>query len=58
MISDDKKYGPIGVVFALLSWQITIGINSFTHLGAATHVISECLHLIRTRITHSKLTER
>ena len=26
VISDDKKYGPIGVVFALMSWLIAIGV--------------------------------
>ena len=26
MISDDKKYGPIGVVFALMSWLVAIGV--------------------------------
>jgi membrane protein len=26
IITDDKKYGPIGVVFALMSWLIAIGV--------------------------------
>jgi membrane protein len=26
VIADDKKYGPIGVVFALMSWLIAIGV--------------------------------
>ncbi len=26
IISDDKKYGPVGVVFALMSWFIAIGV--------------------------------
>ena len=26
VISDDKKYGPIGVVFALMSWLVAIGV--------------------------------
>ena len=26
VISDDNKYGPIGVVFALMSWLIAIGV--------------------------------
>jgi hypothetical protein len=26
VMSDDKKYGPIGVVFALMSWLIAIGV--------------------------------
>ena len=35
--SDDKKYGPIGVVFALMSWLIAIGVVII--LGAVTGIV-------------------
>lgn len=37
VISDDQKYGPIGVVFALMSWLIAIGVVII--LGAVTGVV-------------------
>ena len=37
VISDDKKYGPIGVVFALMSWLIAIGVVII--LGAVAGVV-------------------
>ena len=37
VISDDKKYGPIGVVFALMSWLIAIGVVII--LGAVVGVV-------------------
>jgi membrane protein len=37
VISDDKKYGPIGVVFALMSWLIAIGVVII--LGAIVGVV-------------------
>ena len=37
VISDDKKYGPIGVVFALMSWLIAIGVVII--LGAVTGIV-------------------
>ena len=37
IISDDKKYGPIGVVFALMSWLIAIGVVII--LGAVVGVV-------------------
>jgi membrane protein len=35
--SDDKKYGPIGVVFALMSWLIAIGVVII--LGAVAGIV-------------------
>jgi len=35
--SDDKKYGPIGVVFALMSWLIAIGVVII--LGAVVGIV-------------------
>lgn len=35
--SDDKKYGPIGVVFALMSWLIAIGVVII--LGVVTGIV-------------------
>jgi membrane protein len=35
--SDDKKYGPIGVIFALMSWLIAIGVVII--LGAVAGVV-------------------
>lgn len=35
--SDDKKYGPIGVVFALMPWLIAIGVVII--LGAVTGIV-------------------
>ena len=37
IISDDKKYGPIGIVFALMSWLIAIGVVII--LGAVVGVV-------------------
>ena len=37
VISDDKKYGPIGVVFALMSWLIAIGVVII--LGAVAGIV-------------------
>ena len=37
VISDDDKYGPIGVVFALMSWLIAIGVVII--LGAVVGVV-------------------
>ena len=37
VITDDKKYGPIGVVFALMSWLIAIGVVII--LGAVTGIV-------------------
>jgi membrane protein len=37
IISDDKKYGPIGVVFALMSWFIAIGVVII--LGAVVGIV-------------------
>jgi membrane protein len=37
VISDDKKYGPIGVVFALMSWLISIGVVII--LGAVAGIV-------------------
>ncbi len=37
VISDDKKYGPIGIVFALMSWLIAIGVVII--LGAVVGVV-------------------
>jgi membrane protein len=37
IITDDKKYGPIGVVFALMSWLIAIGVVII--LGAVFGVV-------------------
>ena len=37
VISDDKKYGPIGVVFALMSWLIAIGVVII--LGAVVGIV-------------------
>jgi len=37
VISYNKKYGPIGVVFALMSWLIAIGVVII--LGAVTGVV-------------------
>jgi membrane protein len=37
IISDDKKYGPIGVVFALMSWLIAIGVVII--LGAVAGIV-------------------
>jgi membrane protein len=37
VISDDKKYGSIGVVFALMSWLIAIGVVII--LGAVAGVV-------------------
>lgn len=35
--SDDKKYGPIGAVFALMSWLIAIGVVII--LGAVAGIV-------------------
>ena len=35
--SDDKKYGPIGVVIALMSWLIAIGVVIIP--GAAAGIV-------------------
>ena len=35
--SDDNKYGPIGVVFALMSWLIAIGVVII--LGAVAGIV-------------------
>ncbi len=37
VISDDQKYGPIGIVFALMSWLIAIGVVII--LGAVVGVV-------------------
>jgi membrane protein len=37
VISDDDKYGPIGIVFALLSWLIAIGVVII--LGAVAGIV-------------------
>ncbi len=37
IISDDRKYGPIGVVFALMSWLIAVGVVII--LGAVAGVV-------------------
>ena len=37
VITDDKKYGPIGVVFALMSWLIAIGVVII--LGAVAGIV-------------------
>jgi membrane protein len=37
IISDDKKYGPVGVVFALMSWFIAIGVVII--LGAVVGIV-------------------
>ncbi len=37
VISDEKKYGPIGVVFALMSWLIAIGVVII--LGAVAGIV-------------------
>jgi membrane protein len=37
VMSDDKKYGPIGVVFALMSWLIAIGVVKI--LGAVAGIV-------------------
>jgi membrane protein len=37
VISNDKKYGPIGVVFALMSWLIAIGVVII--LGAVAGIV-------------------
>lgn len=37
VISDDDKYGPIGIVFALLSWLIAIGVVII--LGAVVGIV-------------------
>ena len=43
VISDDKKYGPIGVVFALMSWLIAIGVVII--LGAVVGLVWREQHL-------------
>jgi membrane protein len=35
--SDSRKYGPIGVVFALMSWLIAVGVVII--LGAVTGIV-------------------
>ena len=37
VISYDQKYGPIGTVFALMSWMIAIGVVII--LGAVTGLV-------------------
>jgi membrane protein len=37
VISNDNKYGPIGVVFALMSWLIAIGVVII--LGAVAGIV-------------------
>jgi membrane protein len=37
VITDNNKYGPIGVVFALMSWLIAIGVAII--LGAVVGVV-------------------
>ena len=37
VISDDEKYGPIGMVFALMSWLIAIGVVII--LGAVAGIV-------------------
>jgi membrane protein len=37
VIANDKKYGPIGVIFALMSWLIAIGVVII--LGAVAGIV-------------------
>ena len=50
VISDDKKYGPIGVVFALMSWLIAIGVVII--LGAVAGLVWRERNLSFSRAFH------